>query len=307
MSEFRPQNSIARQRGAVAAQFPPSQLPVPVKTGASRALVLAKRIWILHRLAIIRVGMALVVALVLAAGFQARGGITQAVMSTGDIMAGRFASAGFGIDEIAITGLALTRESDVAMALGIDDGTNSFNFDVDAARLRILELPSVSEVSVRKIYPSRLIVEIEESVAVARWRVDGATFLVDARGVQIADASSADSALPLVIGDGAADDALMIIRAIERHPGLSDGLLAFSRIADRRWDMIYDTGLRVQLPEMGLGQALAHLENAQTTQQLLERDLVLIDMRVAGKIAVRLAERELAERELAERDEVQNY
>ncbi len=300
MSEFRPHNSTSYQGGAIAAELPQSQLPVPVKTGASRALVLVRRSWILHRLAIIRIGVALAVALVLATGFQARGGITQAAIATGDIMAGRFATAGFGIDEIAITGLALTRESDVAVALGIDDGTNSFNFDVDAARLRILELPSVAEVSVRKIYPSRLIVEIEETVAVARWRVDGATFVVDARGTQIADASTADSALPLVIGDGAADDALMIIRALERHPVLSEGLLAFSRIADRRWDMIYDTGLRVQLPEMGLGQALAQLENAQITQQLLERDLVLIDMRVEGKIAVRLADRELAERNEAQ-------
>lgn len=295
MNEFKPQNSSAPQGGSIAANLPQSQLPVPIKNGASRALVVARRGWILYRLQIIRIGMALVVALVLAIGFQARGGITQAAIATGDIMAGRFATAGFGIDAIAITGLALTRESDVALALGIDEGTNSFNFDVDAARLRILELPSVAEVSVRKIYPSRLIVEIEETNAVARWRVDGATFLVDARGIQIADASVADGALPLVIGDGAADDALMIIRALERHPGLSEGLLAFSRIADRRWDLIYDTGLRVQLPEMGLSQALAQLENAQNTQQLLERDLVLIDMRVEGKVAVRLAERDEAQ------------
>ena len=277
---------------SIAVESQSNQLPALIRNGAGRSLILVRRGWILHRLLIIRLATALALAAVLAVTFQARGGIAQALNTTSDILAGRFASAGFGIDEIAITGLSLTRESDVALALGIDENTNSFNFDVDAARLRILELPSVAQASVRKIYPSRLVVEIEEVKPVARWRVDGATFVVDGGGVQVADATPADSELPLVIGNGAANDALMIIRALERHPVLNEGLLAFSRIADRRWDLIYDTGLRVQLPEQGLGQALALLEKAQSTQQILDRDLVLIDMRVVDKIAVRRAVRD---------------
>ncbi len=277
--------------GAVALA-PNPQLPALVKGRASRVVVQIKRSWILHRLHIVRAGIGLLVALVLAGGFQARGGITHAAMGVGDIMSGRFASAGFGIDEIAITGQSLAKESDIAAALGISDGTNSFNFDVDAARLRILEIPAIAEVSVRKIYPSRLIVEIEEITPVARWRVDGVTFVIDGAGTQVADATSADVNLPLVIGDGAADDALMIIRALERRPALGEGLVALSRIADRRWDIIYDTGLRIQLPETGLGQALLDLENAQKEFQLLERDLVLIDMRISGLTALRPAVRE---------------
>ncbi len=269
-----------------------SNLPVPVKRAVERTFVRAQRSWVLHRLLIVRIGVALGLALFLTVAFQARGGIAQLAQTTGDILAGRFAQAGFGIEEIAITGQSMARESEIARALGINSNTNIFNFDAEAARARIVEIPAVADASVRKIYPSRLVVEIEEVVPVARWRVDGVTFVIDGAGVQISDAGPADDNLPLVIGDGAADDALVMIRALERFPALSDGLIALSRIADRRWDMIYETGLRVQLPESGLGKALMQLDRAQQQDRLLERDLVLIDMRVAGMLALRPAKDE---------------
>ena len=63
--------------------------------------------------------------------------------------------------------------------------------------------------------------------------------------------------------------------------------MALSRIADRRWDLIYDTGLRVQLPEQGVAQALAHLVSYQDDYQLLDRDVSVIDLRIESVVAVR--------------------
>jgi cell division protein FtsQ len=67
---------------------------------------------------------------------------------------------------------------------------------------------------------------------------------------------------------------------------LKSGLVALSRIGDRRWDMIYTSGVRVQLPELGVAQALAQLSVLETKFQLLERDVELIDLRVPGIVAV---------------------
>ncbi len=260
-----------------------------------RPLVAARRSWLLHRILLVRIGAAMLVALVMAAGFQVRGGIAQVAIGIGDVMAGRVAAIGFGIEEISITGQSLTMEKDVVAALAIDGTSNIFNFDVEAARVRILQIPSVSDVRLRKIYPSALVIEISEVVPVARWRVDGVTFVIDGDGTQIAAAGPADESLPLVIGDGAADDAMAMIDALDGYPVLGEGLLALSRIADRRWDLIYDSGLRVKLPENGVGQALWQLNRAQQTSQILDRDLAVIDMRVAGIMALRLVERDQAE------------
>lgn len=280
-----------RSGAAIAAVQPGMQLPARLRAGHARVLIIVRRTWILHRASLTRLIAALVVALALAGGFQARGGIAQAVLGLGDLLAGRFAQIGFGIEEISITGQVMTKESDIAAALAIGANTSSFNFDVEAARQRLIELPAIADAQVRKVYPSRLVVEVSEVAPIARWRVDGVTFVIDAAGVQIADATVADESLPLIIGDGAADDAQVIIQALESFPVLKQGLLATSRIGDRRWDLIYETGLRVQLPENGLSAALQGLSKAQSEQQLLDRDLVLIDMRVAGLVALRPAER----------------
>src|SRR5690606_8214794 len=124
-------------------------------------------------------------------------------------------------------------------------------------------------------------------VPVARWRVDGITFVIDGNGDQIGEDRGAYSDLPLVIGDGAADDALAMIRALKAVPDLQDGLIAISRIADRRWDLIYDTGLRIQLPEQGVAQALRKVVTYQKDYQILERDIAILDLRIDNLVAVR--------------------
>jgi cell division protein FtsQ len=48
--------------------------------------------------------------------------------------------------------------------------------------------------------------------------------------------------------------------------------------------------LRVQLPELGVAQALRKLDMYQTEYQLLDRDVTVIDLRVDSLVAVRPAE-----------------
>ncbi|WP_297112021.1 FtsQ-type POTRA domain-containing protein [uncultured Devosia sp.] len=265
----------------------PRALPVPIRKPRRKLANHINRAWVLHGGLIRRGAM---VALVLAAGlavYQVREPIGQLANTLGGIAQGNFAQAGLAIGEISITGQALTSEQAVFDALGIQPHTSTLGFDVEAARQRIAELPAVETVTVRKTYPGDVEVVISEKVPVARWAVDGVTFLIDGKGDQIGEAAGGYGALPLVIGDGAADDALVMIRALDGFPSLQDGLVALSRIADRRWDLIFDTGLRVQLPEQGVAQALAHLVSYQNDYQLLDRDVSIIDLRIDSVVAVR--------------------
>ncbi|UYO00769.1 MAG: FtsQ-type POTRA domain-containing protein [Devosia sp.] len=272
---------------AGARMVDPRALPVPVSAPKRRLANRFSRAWLLHARIIRR---SLLVLAVLAAGgvaYQVREPAGELANTVGALMQGGFAEAGLAIGKISITGQTLTAEQDIFDALGISPDTPTTAFDVEAARLRIAELPAVDSVSVRKTYPGDVAVVITEKVPVARWRVDGITFVIDGQGTQIGEDRGAYGDLPLVIGDGAADDALVMIRALNTYPQLQDGMIALSRIADRRWDMIYDTGLRVQLPEQGVAQALRHLLSYQTEYQLLDRDISVIDLRVDTVVAVR--------------------
>jgi cell division protein FtsQ len=265
----------------------PRALPVPIRSPRRKLANRFNRALVLHGGLIRRCAM---IALVAAAGFvvyQVREPIGQFANMLGGVAQGNFAQAGLAIGEISITGQTLTSEQDIFDALGIQPHTSTLGFDVEAARQRVAELPAVEAVTVRKTYPSDVDVVITEKMPVARWAVDGITFLIDGKGEQIAETTGAYAELPLVIGDGAADDALVMIRALNGFPMLQDGLVALSRIADRRWDLIFDTGLRVQLPEQGVAQAMARLVSYQNDYQLLDRDVSVIDLRVDSVVAVR--------------------
>ncbi|WEK05441.1 MAG: FtsQ-type POTRA domain-containing protein [Candidatus Devosia phytovorans] len=284
----------------------PRALPVPVRSPRRKFLGNFGRIWVLHSRNILR-GVA--IAAVLAAAtvvYQLREPIAYGGQVLGEVAQGRFADAGFAIGEISLTGQTLTSEQAIFDALGIEPHTSTVSFDVEAARQRIAELPAVETVNVRKTYPGDVIVDIVEKLPVARWRVDGITFVIDGAGEQIGEDRGAYGELPLVVGDGANDDAMVMIRALEQHGALKDGLLAISRIADRRWDLIYDTGLRVQLPELGVARALRNLESYQAQYQLLDRDLTVIDLRVASLVAVRptKTDEEIAAAEEAKRQAI---
>lgn len=267
-------------------------LPVVKRPPVRRARIGFERIWVLHRQLVVRAGATCLACLVLLAVWQAREPIGMGLSTTAGLLKGEFADAGFAVGEISITGQVLTRESEILAALGIAPRTSTLDFDAEAARTRIAELPAIETVTIRKIYPADVVVTVIEKTPVARWRVDGVTFLVDAHGEQIGEDHGAWGDLPLIIGDGAADDAMVMIRSLDQFPDLSADVVALSRIADRRWDLVYDTGLRVQLPEFGVAQALRQLETYQRDYALLDRDVTIIDLRNPGMVALRPAQRE---------------
>ncbi|HEV7717526.1 MAG TPA: FtsQ-type POTRA domain-containing protein [Arsenicitalea sp.] len=271
---------------ATAIALDGHRLPVAPRNPGRRALINAGYVWVLHKRVLLRALAAALCCVAIVGVYEMRGKIQDGVITAGDLAQNKFADVGFAVGEISISGQSITHEADIVKALAIEPHMSTVDFDADAARQRIEKLPAIASATVRKIYPGHVIVSVTEKVPVARWRVDGATFVVDKDGEQIGDDGAAYSELPLVIGDGAADDAQAMIHALSRFDDLKKGLAALSRIGDRRWDMIYDTGLRVQLPETGVVQALNQLETFEKNYQLLERDVTLIDLRVPTIMAL---------------------
>jgi cell division protein FtsQ len=265
----------------------PRALPVPVRPPRRRLANHLSRSWVLHGKAIRRGFMVAALLAGCALVYSVREPIGALLSTVVGIAQGNFAQAGLAIGEISITGQTLTTEQAIFDALAIQPQTSTLAFDVEAARQRIALLPAIETVIVRKTYPGYIEVVITEKTPVARWRVDGITHVIDGRGDEIGEDGGSYGHLPLVIGSGAADDALVMIRALNNFPRLEEGLIALSRIADRRWDLLYDTGLRVQLPEQGVTQAMSRLVTYQNDYQILDRDIAIIDLRIDTVVAVR--------------------
>ncbi len=285
-------------RGFADAQLvDPRQLPVPLSDLSRRARINFGHVWVLHRKILVRAAAAAIAVVGIVGAYEAREAIAIGATNVARLVQGQFASAGFGISEIKISGQLLTSEASIVAALGLDPTVSTLTFDADAALARIEAISTIKSAAIRKTYPGELSIVVEEKIPMARWRIGDATYLVDENGGPVARDDGSFRELPLVVGEGAADDAIAMIRTLERYPGITRDLAALSRIGDRRWDLIFYSGLRVQLPENGVAQALVQLDAYQATDQLLERDVTVIDLRVPGMVSLKLGELAIKARE----------
>ncbi len=256
-------------------------------------LIEINQFYILYKAIIKRLAFIIVSLIIILFLYQSRNEISKITDKSVSFISGQLAGFGLSIKEVQIEGQVLTNEEQILSALKIDDKTSTLTFDAQKARERILELPAIFEASIRKSFPSQLIVNVIEIEPVARWRVGGETYFIGKTGKKLAlSTGEVDNSLPLIIGQGAADDAYSLINILSEYARIENGLIALSRIADRRWDLIYDNGLRVQLPEDDLEKALSLLANYQKEYSIFDKDINLIDLRITGSLVVRLINRD---------------
>jgi len=205
---------------------------------------------------------------------------------------------GFAIDNIHVTGNSQTSEIDVLGALGLDGWTSQIGFSAAAAREKVLALPWVQEASVHKIYPGTVEIAIKEKTPYAIWQHGDELTLVEKDGGVIAPFGGGKFAsLPLVVGAGAASGAAGIVAKVEKFPNLAGRVRGYVRVSGRRWDITFDNGVTVKLPEMGEDDAIADLARMESEHDLLSRAIVAVDMRLDGRLFVQLTPEAAAARE----------
>lgn len=219
------------------------------------------------------------------------GGHTPAVMQA------ITARTGFAVDQVKVVGNRETSEIDVLDRLELDGWTSLIGMNVDAARERIATLPWVSSVSVRKTYPDTIEVRLGEREPFAIWQQNGQLAVVESSGNVIAPYRGGSlGRLPVVVGEGAERSAAAMLAEMNGHPDLKARAQVFVRVAERRWDVKFDTGVVAMLPEFGVGDALRRLEAMQAEQDVLGKDIASIDLRLADRVVMRLTEEAQAQR-----------
>ena len=210
------------------------------------------------------------------------------------VISGAASSVGLKATDILITGQVETSEREVFDALAMGPSGSLLGFDALNARARLLALPWVKDVAIRKLYPGKLTVALAEKRSVAVWQYKDRLIVVDQAGDEIAKFGIADllndrfSHLPHLVGEGAPESASEIIPVVGQYPQLAGSVSSYVRVANRRWDLNLSNGIRVQLPEHGLDERLAHLAELASSERLLEREVSHVDMRVADQVVLRL-------------------
>lgn len=190
------------------------------------------------------------------------------------------ADAGFGISAVNLSGNARTSPSAVLNALGFEPGQSIFAADIQSARARLLTLDWVADAEVRRQYPNLISVSLIEKLPFALWQTTNGLFVVERSGRTITKAQAGDYPhLPLFVGDDPPVNGAELVDAIALHRAIDARVKAMQRISQRRWNLLLDDGVVVELPETGWAKQLDELEHLIVDKGVLERDITEIDLR----------------------------
>lgn len=221
----------------------------------------------------------------------------KAALSAGEAVG----SAGFRVDGYQIVGLK-HMDRKLVDAVVIDELRRAAApeglskpaqplVDVSRIRERLLAFGWVKDARVSRRLPDTLVIDIVERTPSALWQDKQQLALIDNEGV-VLERVPVDKMpdLPLVIGPGANTRAGQLKTILGSVPALQAQLASATWVGGRRWDLSFQSGETVALPESETAakEALARFAKMDRSAGLLGRGLVRFDLRLPGKMIVRL-------------------
>lgn len=195
----------------------------------------------------------------------------------------------FMVRLMAIDGAGSSLAEDIREVVGLDFPISSFDLDLEQLRETILELDPVQTASVRIRPGGVLQVDVTERRPAVIWRSRDGLELRDRTGARVDDLAHRQDRpdLPLIAGDGA-ERAIPEALALFAAAPLADRLRGLVRVGERRWDVVLDRDQRILLPAENPVRTLERVIALGEVEDLLARDVAVVDMRLADRPTVRM-------------------
>ncbi len=196
--------------------------------------------------------------------------------------------AGLRVQQIEITGLKRMDRMTV-YAVALDQQTRAMPLvDLEAVRQKLLRYGWIADAHVSRRLPDTLLIDIVERAPAAVWQDRGELTLIDATGVLLEPVRpEAIPDLPLIIGPGADRQEASYQALLAAAPALKPRIKAATWIGNRRWDLTFDSGEVLALPEEQAPRALVRFAELDGARPLLGRGWLRFDMRDPAKLVAR--------------------
>ncbi len=192
---------------------------------------------------------------------------------------GRLAAMGMNLQHVRLEGVSDAAAPDIQRVLEMKRGDPLALMDLAAVQKSVESVGWVKEVSVRRQLPGLLVITVVERPRLAVWQYKGKSMVVDDQGQIIPEARATNFLnLPLVVGEGANEQAAGILELMNARPGLMQKTYALVRVDTRRWDIHLKNGTIVKLPALNQGDAMARLDALITERRVLDQGFAEIDL-----------------------------
>lgn len=262
----------------------PRQSPMP--RGRAPARARRKGLWF--------AGISLAVAALTMTGVSAylwrSGALKAAYVNAAAGLIAESARLGLAVDTVLVEGRNRTAAAAVLAALEVKRGLPLLAFDPEAAKDRLERLGWVRAAGVERRFPGTILVHLSERRPLALWQQGGKLALVDDTGAVISREDVAGFPnLPIVVGDDAPIAAPALLAMLESEPDLNAHVSAAVRVSGRRWDVRLDGKVDVRLPEDNADIAWRRLAEMNRTYGLLDRGVIVIDLRMEDRLILKLS------------------
>jgi len=199
--------------------------------------------------------------------------------------------AGFEVKRVEVTGIDRMDRLTV-YAIALDQHSMAMPLvDLDKVRADLMKLGWIEDARVSRRLPDTLLVDIVERKPAAVWQNRQQLNLIDGTGVVLEPVRlEAMPDLPLVIGPDANRQTGRLNALVDAAPALRPMLAGATWIGNRRWDLRFQSGETLALPEgdAEAAKALVVFARLDGVERLLGRGFTRFDMRDPDKFVVRV-------------------
>lgn len=198
----------------------------------------------------------------------------------------------FTVNVMAIDGASDATAAAIREVLPVDLPVSSFDLDLETMRQTVESLDAVKTASLAVRTGNLLQIDVYERVPAVVWRHHEGMELRDDAGHRVAavEDRNAHPHLPLIAGMGAQDHVAEALQLIAAAAPIADRVQGLVRMGERRWDVVLQTGQRIMLPVDAPVTALERVVILDRAQDILNRDVMAVDMRLSYRPTVRLSE-----------------
>jgi cell division protein FtsQ len=227
--------------------------------------------------------------------------LSRGIQAISDELYGATMRAGYSVQTLYLEGINRTPLDDINNALDIDKGSPILRLNLGEIRTRLEQIESIKSATIERALPNTLYVRITEREPVARWQYQGKIAVVDDNGVVMSGIDLAPyKELPLIVGEGAPKHLADLLNLLIAEPELSKRFTAAIWVGQRRWNIRLqrkkgsenDADIEILLPEKNSLTTWKQLAERQNKEQILDRDIKLIDLRIEGRLFIKVIDGE---------------
>ncbi|MEP2989550.1 MAG: cell division protein FtsQ/DivIB [Parasphingorhabdus sp.] len=200
-------------------------------------------------------------------------------------------NAGFQVEKVEVTGVDRIDELKVYEIALAQKDRSMLLVDIDQVREDLIANGWIKEARISRKLPDTLIVEIVEREPIAVWQRDGKLSLIDSTGFPLEDIQKEEIPdLPVLVGKKANKRVQQLEKLLDVAPALRPMVTGATWIGNRRWNLEFDSGETLALPEGEDTSAAALLNFARMdgVNRLLGRGVVHFDLRDTERAYLRM-------------------